>query len=101
MIGSLAKALEFNAAELKECKSKVSTIEKKVAAMKKENTSLKERSGEHERYGRRWNLRVKGLKECVNENTRNEIIKLLQRIAPQWAQKMDDIVDTGLTRYGD
>ncbi len=94
MIGSLAKELEFNAGELKECKSKVSTLEKKVSVMEKENISLKERCGEHERYSRRWNLRVKGMKESVNENTSDEIIKLLQKIAPQWAQKMDEVVDT-------
>lgn len=93
-IGNLAKALEFNAAELKECKGKVSTLEKKVVALQKENADLKERTGEYERYSRRWNLRIKGIKETMNENTREEVITLLKKVAPHWAQKMEEIVDT-------
>lgn len=90
MTGSLAKALEFNAAELKECKSNVSTLEEKVAAQEKENSDLKKRTGEHERYSRRWNLRIKGIKETMNENTREEGITLFKKVA----QKMEEIVDT-------
>ncbi|KAL7391758.1 hypothetical protein ABVT39_014263 [Epinephelus coioides] len=94
MIGSLATALEFNAAEVKECKSEVAELEEKMVVLEKENTVLKERSSEHDRYSRRWNLRVKGMKEMENENTGEEVINLLKKTASPWAQKMDDIVDT-------
>lgn len=63
MIYSLATALEFNAAELKECKSRVTELEEKVAVLEEENLVLKERSGEHDRYSRWWNLRLKGIKK--------------------------------------
>lgn len=94
MICNLSKALEFNAAEVQECKSKVSKLEEKVTKLEKENATLRERAGDQERYSRRWNLRIKGMKEKMNENTREEVIVLLQKIAPTWAQKMDEMVDT-------
>lgn len=94
MICSLSKALEFNPAEVKDCKSKVSKLEEKVTKLEKENTALRERAGDQERYSRRWNLRIKGMKEKLNENTREEVILLLKKLAPRWAQKMDEIVDT-------
>lgn len=34
------------------------------------------------------------MKEKETENTREEVINLLKKVAPQWAQKMDEIVDT-------
>ena len=71
MIGSLAKALEFNAAELKECKSKVVKLEERMTLLEKENADLKGRTAEHERYSRRWNLRIKVMKEVTNENTKS------------------------------
>lgn len=60
MIGNLATALEFNAVELKDCKSKVIALEEKV----------------------------------MHENTQEEVIKLLKKVAPQWAQEMDEMIDT-------
>lgn len=94
MIGSLATALEFNAAEIKECKSKVAMLEEKVVVLEKDNLELKQKAIEQESYSRRWNLRIKGMKEKLNENTREEVIELLKKVAPHWAQTMENIVDT-------
>lgn len=94
VIASLTKALEFNAMEVKDCKVKVSTMEKEVERLRKDYGALQEKSKELDRYKRRWNLRMKGLPEKMNENTRDEVIRLLSKVAPHWEQKMDDIVDT-------
>ncbi len=72
MIGSLATALKFNAAEIKECNSKVSALDEKAEAMQKENAAIKERLCDSERYSRCWNLRVKGKKAPENKNTRKK-----------------------------
>ncbi len=46
-----------------------------------------------EEQERRWNLRVKGLKEMENEDTRATVISLLSKITPGvWS--MDDMVDS-------
>lgn len=94
VIASLTKASEFNADEMKDCKARVSVMEKELESLRAESVALKEKSREQDRYKRRWNLRIKGMQEKMNEDTRNEVIRLLSKIAPHWEQKMDDIVDT-------
>ena len=93
MICSLAKSLEFNAAEIKDCKSKVVVLEQKVASLEKENRGLKQKADHQEAYGRRWNLRIKGMKEKFNENIREDVMHLLKNAAPQLAHNMEEIVD--------
>lgn len=60
----------------------------------KENSELKEEVTELERYKRHWNLKIHGLKEKVDENTRDVVINILSKLAPQWNTSMDTIVDT-------
>lgn len=42
MIANLAKAVQFNAEELKECKQKIKYLEKQNEQNRKENSELKE-----------------------------------------------------------
>ena len=93
-IANLAKSLDFNLKEIKDCKDRVSVLEKQISAVTTENKDLKMRLLECERYKRRWNLRVHGLKETEGENTRERMIKILSKITPQWSEKMGDIVDS-------
>lgn len=53
-----------------------------MATIIKENNELKEKSQELDRYKRRWNLRIRGLKEKMNEDIRKEVIQLLSKIDP-------------------
>lgn len=94
MLVGLSKTIEFNAAEIKDCKAKVTFLEGEVSRLQAEVTVLREKCTEHDNYKRRWNLRIKGMKEAVNENTRYEVIELCKKIAPNLADKMDDNVDT-------
>jgi len=96
MIANLTKSIEFNAEGVKECKEKISTLENQVSVLRKEVDEITERSKEQDRYRRRWNLRIKGIKEkvTVDENIRQEVIRLLGEIAPEWSQKMEEYVDT-------
>lgn len=94
MITSLTRASNFNAAEVKDCKTRVSVLEKEVEHLRAANAEIKEKASEQDRYKRRWNLRIRGMAEKMNEDTRKDVIQLLCKIAPQWEKNMEDIVDT-------
>lgn len=94
MLVGLSKTIEFNAAEIKDCKAKVASLESETSHLQAEVAVLRERCSEHDNYKRRWNLRIKGMKEAMNENTRHEVIEMLKKVAPQWADKMNENVDT-------
>ncbi|KAL7381090.1 hypothetical protein ABVT39_000283 [Epinephelus coioides] len=53
MLTSMTKAVEFNAAEIKDCKTQLQTTEQEVSAIKKDNAELMERVLELERYKHR------------------------------------------------
>ena len=80
MLASMAKAAEFNAAEIKDCKTQV---------IKKDNAELMERVLEMERYKCRWNLRIRGIKENDGENTQEMVANLLIKISPLWASNIE------------
>uniref|UniRef100_A0A3P8NIH6 Pyrin domain-containing protein n=1 Tax=Astatotilapia calliptera TaxID=8154 RepID=A0A3P8NIH6_ASTCA len=68
MLASLAKAVQFNSEEVKECKQKVRELERRNEQLTKDNYDLKERVREQERYKMRWCLRIKGLEEKRDED---------------------------------
>ncbi len=94
MIAELSKGVEFNAKEIKDCKSASSNLGKEVAKMAKENVELKERVQELEHYKRRWNLKLRGLKEKTEERTRDEVLGIMAKINPQWSTKLESMVDS-------
>lgn len=61
MLTSIAKAVELNAAEMKDCKMQLQSTVRDVSALKKENAELKERVLEQQDK-RPWNLKIRGLK---------------------------------------
>ncbi len=87
MIASLAKAVQFNSEEVKDCKKKINDLEKHSQLLSKENKELKERTHEHKRYKLWWHLKLKGLAEKSDENIRADIIQLFSRIAPDIGRK--------------
>ncbi|CAM4561979.1 unnamed protein product [Leuciscus chuanchicus] len=68
--------------------------ENKNDGLTKENKELKERCREIERYGGRWNLKLIGLPEKENEDTRERVIGILTRVIPISVEKLRDKVDT-------
>lgn len=94
MITTISKSVEFNAAEIKEYKQKYVILEKQTAVLVKSNEELRLKTSELERYKRRWNLRIKGMKEHADEDARKEVIELLSSIAPHLAKKLEDVVDS-------
>ncbi|MEQ2254939.1 hypothetical protein ILYODFUR_008792 [Ilyodon furcidens] len=74
---------------------------KEVKSLKEQNVKLENRAAdlerkttEMERYKKRWNLRLNGLKEKQDENTRELTVDLLLKIVPHWKDKIDWILDT-------
>lgn len=94
MLASMAKAIEFNAAEIKDCKTLLQVTEKVTATNTKDVAELKEKVLELERYKRRWNLRIRGIKEKEGENIREVVTGLLIKISPPWAPNINCIVDS-------
>lgn len=94
MLASMAKAVEFNAAEIKDCKTQLQTTKREISVIKKDNAELMERVLEMERYKRCWNLRIRGIKENDGENTREMVANLLIKISPPWAPNINHIVDS-------
>lgn len=72
---------------MKQLKEENTVLEKKAAEVEK-------RAVELERYKRRWNLRVNGLQEGKDENTRQIISDIIGKIVPHWKEKMDFILDS-------
>ncbi|XP_039504261.1 uncharacterized protein LOC120460516 [Pimephales promelas] len=100
-IANIVKAVEFNSAEIKDCKEQSQKLHVEVKQLKEMNTELGKRAAEVEkraveleRYKRRWNLQVNGLKEVKDENTRQIIFEIIRKIMPHWRDKMDFILDS-------
>lgn len=91
---AIAKAVQFNAEEVKECKGKIFELEKCNERLSKENNELKERIREQERYKMRWCLKLRGLSERKDENVRADVIQLFSEIAPDMERRqMDEAID--------
>lgn len=69
-------------------------VETEMPCLIKENAALKEKVKELERYKRRWNLKIHGLKEKDDERIRDVVADILSKIAQQWAMSMETMVDT-------
>jgi len=94
MVASLAKAVQFNAEEVKECKGKINELEKFNERLSKENDELKERIREQERYKMRWCLKLRGLSERRDENVRADVIQLFSEIAPDMERRqLEEAID--------
>ncbi|KAL0147755.1 hypothetical protein M9458_056931, partial [Cirrhinus mrigala] len=77
MIAEISKAVEFNAAEIKDCKKENAEINKEIVKLNKTDIELGNRLVEMERYKRRWNLRLHGLQEKSDEDPRREVCGLI------------------------
>lgn len=97
---AIAKAVQFNSVKISQCK-KDKQLEDEIKNLKEKNVQLDKRASELERgtaeieiYKRTGNLRLKGLKEDKDEDTRELIVNLLLKIAPHWNDKMGFILDS-------
>lgn len=80
--------------ELTEYKNKNVELEQQICKLQEEVKMVTEKCKEQERYKRRWNLWVKGLKEKENEDVSTMVISLLSKIAPGVPWNVHDMVNT-------
>lgn len=97
MLARIARQVDLNVIK---CNSKVEGLEKEFAELKEENAEPKERILETERYKRRWNLRLSGLKDQEGENLREIIEELLLELLPNWEEQIANVVDVGRKERG-
>ncbi|KAK3515040.1 hypothetical protein QTP70_004030 [Hemibagrus guttatus] len=93
-IAEISKAVEFNSAEIKDCKEKCLEMSKSVRGLTAALNNLESRTSELEGYKGRWSLQINGMKERSEEDPRREVFDLIAEIAPHLMQKLDDIIDT-------
>ena len=77
-----------------ENKVEINRLNADVYNLKKQNRELKEMCLEAARYKRRWDLRLNGLAEKDNENTRETVIGILTRVIPVSVDTLRMAVDT-------
>ncbi|ROI15540.1 hypothetical protein DPX16_0772 [Anabarilius grahami] len=67
----------------------------KMAVLSHRIIALESRITELERYSRRWNLKLHGVPENVNEkNERKEVVRICQKLLPEHADHLPDVIDT-------
>lgn len=67
-------------------------LKKQVILLQKENTGLHKLCREHERYKRRWSLRLNGVPEREGDNVREDVIKILSEVVPLTAENLHSTV---------
>ncbi|XP_055041648.2 LINE-1 retrotransposable element ORF1 protein [Misgurnus anguillicaudatus] len=93
-IEGLKKTVDFVCAELNDIKGKVGHVETRLNAEEKKMEICETRIADLERYSRRWNLRLHGVPEKENENTRSESIRICLATFPEESKSLPDKIDT-------
>lgn len=67
---------------------------KKVTKEEGRVDNCQQRISELERYSRRWNLRLHGVKEAEKEDVRGKVIEICQSVLPEQNHRLPDVIDT-------
>lgn len=82
-IEGLKLTIDFACKEIKNAKKRIEKVEKCLKKEEEVVAQLKDRVTELENYSRRWNLKLHGLPESV-EDVKMETIKLLRKLEPSF-----------------
>lgn len=93
-IVNLKKTIDFVFEELKDVKEKMCNLEVKVTKDEARIDACQQRITDLERYSRRWNLRLFGVKETEKEDARKKVIELCQKLLPEYKDRILHTVDT-------
>lgn len=93
-IEGLKKTIDFVCAEMKDMKGKVCDLEKKVTKEEGRVDNCQQRISELERYSRRWNLRLHGVREAEKEDARGKVTVICQSVLPEQNHRLPDVIDT-------
>lgn len=87
-LNSVTEALEFMNNQVEEITGNVTTLQKRVESLEKENCVLRDKCEELDTYKRRWNLRVSGIQEQRGEDVRKVLIDLFSKVSPVIAEQL-------------
>jgi len=94
-IADLKEKINSVCDDVNEVKTKVSQVESSLLKESNRIGALESRITELERYSRRWNLKLHGLSENVDEkNVRREVVCICQKLLPDQADRLADVIDT-------
>lgn len=69
--------------------------------LEKENAFLRNKCDKPDAYKRRWNLRIAGMEERMDENMKQRVISLLSELSPDIADQRPSSVDRRSTGWID
>lgn len=90
----ISESLDVNTTVIKGVKEDVEKLKSQVSHLNKENELLKQKCVEHDRYKRRWSLRLNGVTEKEDEDTRSVVINILSKIVHHSPEQLQNTVDT-------
>lgn len=90
----ITESMDANTTVLKGVKEDVDKLKTQVTHLQKENELLKQKCVEHDRYKRRWCLRLNGIPEREDEDARSVMIDILSQIVPHSPEQLQNTVDT-------
>ncbi|XP_016326785.1 uncharacterized protein LOC107676675 [Sinocyclocheilus anshuiensis] len=94
-IAGLKEKLNSVCEDVNEVKTKVSQVESSLLKESNRIGVLESRITELERYSRRWNLKLHGVPENMDEkNVRKEVIRICQKLLPEHSDRLPDVIDT-------
>lgn len=94
-ITSLRGDVEAICQQMGEVKNKVEQLDVAFEGEKKRVGKLESRITELERYSRRWNLKLHGVSEQVDDkNVRQEVIRICQEVVPEEAEHLPYVIDS-------
>lgn len=93
-IEGIKKTVDFVCEEIRDVKARVGNLEQKSTKEEKRVDSNQQRIADQERYSRRWNLRLFGVKETEKEDVRKITIEICQAVLPEYQQRLLDTIDT-------
>lgn len=93
-VAGIRKTVDFACGEIEEVKGRVGTLEHKISKDEERADTIQQRIAALERYSRRWNLRLFGVKEAANEGVRKFTVDICQAVLPEYKNRIRDTIDT-------
>lgn len=93
-IDGIRKTVVFACEEINDVKCRVGTLEQKISKEEERMDKNQQRITDLERYSRRWNLRLFGVKEEQQEDTWKVAVEICQATLPECKNQLYDTIDT-------
>lgn len=92
-IDALKKSIDFAFTEVSNLKSQMSIVRNTCEINEKRLTEVELQINEAERYQRRWNLRLHGIPEALEENIKEKVLKICATVVEEPQMKLKDSID--------